>query len=210
VNTRSHEARAARADDKADLATILDDVWRHLYAGANAGRERSPYTIMQLATIGRDGFPKLRTVVLREAGRERSALRFHTDVRSEKAREMACNGQVALLSSDVQAGIQIRMEGLARLVEEEDERLRVWNSSRPGTLILYRAPLTPGSPIGAPHDAKPRSQPEQAHPHAGFEHFALVEVTVSKIDFLDVSTDVHRRARFTADDAGWHSQWIAP
>jgi pyridoxine/pyridoxamine 5'-phosphate oxidase len=128
VNTRSPDARTARADDKADLATILDDVWRHLHAGANAGRERSPYTIMQLATIGRDGFPKLRTVVLREAGRERSALRFHTDVRSEKAREMACNGQVALLSSDVQAGIQIRMEGLARLVEEEDERLRVWNA----------------------------------------------------------------------------------
>ncbi|KAF1028976.1 MAG: hypothetical protein GAK40_00699 [Burkholderia plantarii] len=40
---------------------ILDRVWDCLSAGAHAGRARSPYTMLQAATIALDGAPFVRT-----------------------------------------------------------------------------------------------------------------------------------------------------
>lgn len=187
---------------------LLKEVWDYLESGANAGEKRSAFTMMQLATVGLNGLPSVRTVVMRRADRENSLLAFHTDLRSAKAHEIAQKPQVAIVTGDWPAGIQIRLDGIARVVQNHNERFVIWNSSRPQTLTLYRAPLVPGTTIESPEHARP-SQPVHGQMD-GFENFCVIEVQIQQIDFLDVSQDIHRRARFSFTQGGWHATWIAP
>ena len=64
----------------------LDRVWAALMTGAQPGR--TPFTVLQLATSGLDGAPKVRSVILRGADAERGAVSFFTDLRSTKIKEM--------------------------------------------------------------------------------------------------------------------------
>ena len=190
---------------------LLNRIWSHLEAGANAGAKRSPFTMLQAATTGVDGAPKVRTVVLRQVARERYAVSFHTDVRSEKVAELRRDARIALVACDYEAGVQIRLEGMAMIVDDPDERLAVWNSSRPRTLILYRAPLRPGTPVESPSQAYAPSGTVEAGQMAGFENFCLVSVILTKIEFLDLSShEGHVRKLFTRDGDEWRGGWIAP
>jgi pyridoxamine 5'-phosphate oxidase len=193
-----------------DLAAILDEVWTCLMSGAYPGQHRSPFTLLQLATIGLDSTPKVRTVISRSADRERGQLSFHTDARSEKVAEIEQDSHAAVVAGDWNAGLQIRLEGTAHVVSDRDERLAVWNSSRPGTLTLYKAPFPPGTSLNSPSDAASRSPQSIASALEGFEHFALVDFVVQHIDYLNVSGTMHRRAQFSLRQKIWSGHWVAP
>jgi hypothetical protein len=192
------------------MQDILDRAWALLAGGANAGKERSPFTMAQVATSGLDGAPKIRTIVLRQVDRDRHTVTFHTDIRSEKIAELKRDARIALVGCDLDAGLQIRLEGVAGIVDRGERKEAIWNSSRPRTLILYRAPLRPGTRIESPDDAHLRPDDGDAGQAAGIENFCLVDIEVSKIDYLDLSPGGHIRARFIRDADSWHGAWIAP
>ncbi|WP_322028975.1 pyridoxamine 5'-phosphate oxidase family protein [Paraburkholderia sp. J76] len=189
---------------------IVDMVWAHLHAGANAGKERSPFTMLQAATIALDGAPAVRTVVLRRASREQRSVMFHTDVRSTKVAELRRDPRISLLGCDLDAGIQIRLHGVASIVEATSVRRHVWNSSQPRTLIVYRTPFAPATPVTSPAQAHAATHAENMGPSAGFENFCLIEVTVSRIDYLDLNPAGHMRASLVFEDGEWRGTWIAP
>ncbi|QBQ99619.1 pyridoxamine 5'-phosphate oxidase family protein [Paraburkholderia pallida] len=191
------------------MREVVDRVWAMLSAGANAGATRSPFTMLQAATVGLDGGPKVRTIVLRGVSPEAGALTFHTDVRSEKVMELRKDPRISLLGCDLDAGIQIRLEGIARMVDSLDERMALWKTSRPHSLIVYRAQLVPGTPIASPEEAH-RAPGGMSDSMAGFENFCLVTVDVQTIDYLDLSPNGHARAKLSRQDGAWHGGWVAP
>lgn len=193
-----------------EMTDLLDRIWSLLSSGANAGATRSPFTMLQAATLGLDGAPKARTIVLRGVSKEDASLSFHTDVRSEKVSELRKDSRIALTGCDLDAGIQIRIEGVARIVDSVEERSAFWNASRPRTLIVYRAPLVPGTVIKSPIDARATAEQGNVDPNAGFENFCLVTVDVSRFDYLDLSPNGHARARFVREMGTWHGSWVAP
>lgn len=195
---------------KPHLDPIADEVWRLLSAGANAGKTRSPFTMLQAATIGLDGSPRVRTVVLRRVCREQRSVMFHTDVRSAKVAELRHDARIALVGCDLDAGIQIRLHGSARIVDAPHETRDIWNASRPRTLIVYRTPLAPATPVASPAEAHATTAGEDIDSSAGFENFCLIDVAVSKIDYLDLNPAGHVRASFTFDAGAWRGEWIAP
>lgn len=65
--------------------------------------------LMTLATIGADGYPHTRNVLLSEFDGE--ALYFHTDARSRKAGELAANPRVSLAFAWVDLGRQLTVVG---------------------------------------------------------------------------------------------------
>ncbi|WP_233852685.1 pyridoxamine 5'-phosphate oxidase family protein [Paraburkholderia sp. HD33-4] len=192
------------------MQKILDRIWALLTAGANAGQVRSPFTMVQIATLGLDGAPRARTVVLRQINRSQSAVTFHTDIRSEKVAELKKDPRIAVVACDLEAGLQIRLEGIATIVDRGERKDTVWNANRPRTLILYRAPLRPGTPIGSPGDAHVPPECDDAERSAGSENFCLVDIEVSKIDYLDLSPSGHVRVRFIRDSDSWQGIWVAP
>ncbi|MDR5820723.1 pyridoxamine 5'-phosphate oxidase family protein [Caballeronia sp. LZ043] len=184
---------------------ILDEVWTLLDSGANAGAQRSPFTMLQAATHGLDGTPAVRTVVLRRTCRAQRSLMFHTDLRSTKVAELRRDARIALIGCDMDAGKQLRLTGTARIVEDPRDTRPVWEASRPRTLIVYRAPVAPGTPVSTPAEAHPDPATTD-----GFEHFCLIEIAVSGIDYLHLAPEGHVRARFHFDAGSWRGQWLAP
>lgn len=179
-------------------------IWDELCRGASPAR--SPFTIWQLATVGLDGAPQLRSIVLREANISAGTLCFHTDLRSPKLAEIGADGRVAMLAVDLDRHLQLRLNGVAQVVQDATRIRGMWTGARPHTLILYKTPHAPGTPIAQPEEGHVREQDRGD----GFENFALVEVRLERIEWLDLAPNQHRRARFERGQVPWQGQWIAP
>lgn len=196
--------------DIESLTETYDRLWSCLESGV--GAQRSPFTMVQAATLGLDGAPKVRTIVLRQVSRADHRLSFHTDARSEKVVELRRDPRIAIVAYDLDSLVQIRAEGVATMCDDEAQRRAVWQSSRPHTLLLYRAPLRPGTPIESPEEAHVTANPGTgtATTDDGYRNFCLLHVTVTRIDWLDLARDGHRRAVFDVSDDGYEGRWIAP
>ncbi|MBF5013071.1 pyridoxamine 5'-phosphate oxidase family protein [Burkholderia pseudomultivorans] len=192
----------------ASLSATYDRLWSCIESGV--GAPRSPFTMLQLATLGIDGAPKVRTVVLRQVCRDTRRLSLHTDVRSEKVAELRRDPRVALVGVDLDALVQIRVEGIASICDDEAERRALWQSSRPHTLLLYRAPLPPGTPVESPDDAHLAANQGSAATDDGYANFCVIHVTATRIDWLELAHAGHRRAVFDLSDDGYAGRWVAP
>ncbi|UEP30061.1 MULTISPECIES: pyridoxamine 5'-phosphate oxidase family protein [unclassified Burkholderia] len=190
------------------LPQTYDRLWSCLESGV--GTQRSPFTMVQAATLGLDGAPKVRTIVLRQVSRADRLLAFHTDARSEKVAELRRDPRIAVVANDLDGLVQIRAEGVASICDDEVQRRAIWQSSRPHTLLLYRAPLRPGTPIESPEEAHITPSPGEAPIDDGYRNFCLVHVTVTRIDWLELARGGHRRAVFDVNDDGYAGRWIAP
>ncbi|RQS31072.1 pyridoxamine 5'-phosphate oxidase [Burkholderia sp. Bp8992] len=187
------------------LTQTYDRVWSSLESGVS--ERRSPFTMLQAATLGLDGAPKVRTIVLRQVSRADRVLSFHTDVRSEKVAELRRDSRISIVANDLDALVQIRAEGVASICEDEAQRRAIWASSRPHTLLLYRASLSPGTSINSPEEAHIDSTAPSGD---GYENFCLVNMTVTRIDWLELARAGHRRAAFDLSESGYEGRWIAP
>lgn len=186
----------------------LDEIYQHIWKSirVGAGPTRSPFTIWQLATLGLDGSPQIRSIVLRSADEDARLLSFHTDRRSAKIKEIEADPRVSLVSLDLQNYAQLRVSGVAVLSQDQNEMQRLWAEAKPHTLILYQAPLAPATVIDSPG----QGQVQQASKTSGFENFALIQIQVSKIEYLDITPGNHQRALFTCVGGRWAEQWLAP
>ncbi|MGF3022804.1 pyridoxamine 5'-phosphate oxidase family protein [Methylobacterium aquaticum] len=188
-----------------DLAGCLAEAWRRLEEGA---AHQSGFHAPALATIGRDGAPRLRTVVLRGVDRASRTLRVHCDARSDKAAEIAADPRVALHVYDAAAKIQVRIEGRARLHGQDALARAAWAASRPMSRVCYGTVPGPGTPLPAggayalPEDA--------AAGEAGFAEFRVVVLTAARLDFLYLARQGHRRALFRWDGEAPAATWLAP
>jgi len=180
----------------------LDRVWAALMTGAQPGR--TPFTVLQLATSGLDGAPKVRSVILRGADAERGAVSFFTDVRSAKIEEIRHEPRVSLVGYDEEAGFQIRLEGKATIDTEGPEKAAAWAACRSHTRALFQHPLPSGTPSSAPAEAAPADDVD------GERHFAVIVVSVIRIGWLDISRPLHLHAMFQRDGRDWRGGWVSP
>ncbi|HOI50660.1 MAG TPA: pyridoxal 5'-phosphate synthase, partial [Prolixibacteraceae bacterium] len=81
-------------------------------------------TAMALATVGRDGFPQVRTVLLKSFGA--GGFVFFTNLESEKGQAIAADNRVSLLFFWPELQRQVRITGSAERVSdaEADEYFR--------------------------------------------------------------------------------------
>lgn len=190
------------------LAHVLAAVWENLVSGAAGGRV--PFKIMQAATIGLDGAPAVRSIVLRRVSETDNVIAFHTDMRSPKIAELENDRRIELVGVDSDRNIQIRIRGEARIVREWEARRVAWESSRAQSLIVYQTSLPPGTPVDRPGAAAAQKL-DVLQPSDGFENFCVVEVRPSMVDWLDLSAaDAPKRARFVRVLDGWEGCWVAP
>ena len=97
---------------------ILDTLLR-LLDEAKASGEREP-SAMNLATVDSSGRVFSRIVLLK--GVDERGLRFHTNYQSDKGGQLEAHPQVALCIhwKEVREGVQVRVEGAARKLREEE------------------------------------------------------------------------------------------
>lgn len=205
-----------------DLEGTRLEAWKLLTRGV--ADRRSPFHTPTIATVGLDGAPRMRTVVLRAAEPSARLLRFHTDARSGKVAEIARDPRVGVHVYDARSKIQLRLDGIARVHPWPAQRAQAaWDASRPQSRACYAQALAPAAVIAAPHEGEARAG-------EGVENFNIVEVEVNAIEWLYLFHAGHRRARFVWEsentqnhpggapqgavrvgcEANWQASWLAP
>jgi len=178
------------------LAEIEAALWREL--GRAPRDKHHEWRTPVLAT--RDGdSADARTVVLREVDEPARTLQVFTDSRSAKVAQLLAHPQGTMVMWSSRLSWQLRLR-VALQVETDGLAL----ASRWARLKLspaaqdYLSPLAPGSVLDGSTAAAP-----VVHDRG---HFALINVAVQSIDWLELHADGHRRASFDAAGA----RWLAP
>ncbi|RAH99804.1 pyridoxamine 5'-phosphate oxidase [Acuticoccus sediminis] len=187
-----------------DLDAVEAAAWAMLEEGA-ASRQAA-FRRMTLASVGTDGAPEARTVVLRGADRAQRSIRFYTDVRSPKVAELEVDPRCAAVFYDHAAGIQVRLGGRAVLHRGDAGAAAEWAAMGAYSKICYAQKTGPGVPVDGP---EPPSGPAGFDTAQSFANFVLVTVHIASLDWLFLSADGHRRARLWYDDAR-SPTWLAP
>jgi pyridoxamine 5'-phosphate oxidase len=192
-----------------DFVDDLDGTLRHAWACLARGVKdrRSPFHTPTIATLGLDGRPRMRTVVLRAVDGAAKSFRFHTDIRGLKVAEIAADSRVALHVYDARGKFQLRMEGRAEVLAEGPITDAAWDGSRMMSRACYATQPAPGTQIDAPNGfSLPESEVEI---DAGRENFSAVIVSVERVETLYLDHAGHRRAVFdlAADGSG---MWLTP
>ena len=173
-----------------DLAKTLGEAWRLLESGASD--RRSPFHTPALGTIDSDGCPSVRTVVLRAADRNQRLLRFHTDIRSAKCREIAVSPNVSVHFYDAGSKIQLRVRGVARVHCSDVMATSAWEETRPFSRVCYTVQSAPGTRLRDPRKIE-RVRNDEAM-ETGRANFAAIHVSISTLEWLFLAAHGHRRA----------------
>ena len=194
------------------LDTVLADIWMRLVRGG--ADRRSAFHTPVVASVDAEGLPQQRVMVLRKCVEADATMRFHTDLRSAKVGEIAGGRRVNVLGYDPAAKIQIRASGLAIVMDKGDVADAAWLASSPSSRRCYLTRYGPGSVTDKPISGLPASLesrvPERSETEAGRINFAVLTVTLDKLEWLYPAHDGHVRARFAHQPDGWGGQWLIP
>lgn len=195
-----------------ELDAILNDIWTRW--GRGAADRRSPFHTPVVGSIGKNGTPEQRVMVLRKADRAKNTLRFHTDRRSAKADEISRSNAVSVVGYDPGAKIQLRASGSAIIDHASAWADEAWGRTSASGRRSYLTTLGPGSisdvatsglPVAFEHGV-----PSPTESEAGRANFAIVPVSVNRLEWLHLAATGHRRASFTLDADGWSGEWLVP
>lgn len=189
--------------NSADPDEIFADIAARL-AAAVADR-RHAWRTPTLATIGRDGAPRARTVVLRGVDAGCHRVRFHSDLRSAKCDELAADARAALHFYDAEAKLQLRLEGQAVLHCADATAETTWQAAGLSARRTYAIEPGPGVFLEGPDDAA-----FSADPSASFARFVVVELEVATVEWLYLRAEGHRRLLFTHAGGKREARWRAP
>jgi pyridoxamine 5'-phosphate oxidase len=165
-----------------------------LSAAVRSGRH--PFHLFTIATLGSDGSPRARTVVLRGFDAAAREIRFHTDARSPKAAELARDGRAALHWYDPAGRLQIRITALATLHHEDAVARQAWEAAASMSRGCYTSPAAPGTPL----PAVPAAPPPAGHDDArGLANFAVVCCRFDTVELLALHASGHERLRLDLD-----------
>lgn len=163
---------------------------------------RHPFHTPVLGTVGRDGQPRLRTLVLRGFDAPTRTLRLHTDARAEKAADIAAEPRVSLLGYDPGQRVQIRLQGQASLHRDDAVADAGWAASRDFSRMCYAVTPAPGQPVQAP-------PPAPLDPEIGRANFAVILLRFDRLEWLWLAAAGHQRALFRWD-GGTPASWLVP
>jgi pyridoxamine 5'-phosphate oxidase len=194
-----------------DLTLSLNEARIAIEAGARDRRQ--PAHCPTVATLGADGEPTQRVMILREMDWAKRSLRFHTDARTAKVpADPACS----VLFYDPPSKLQLRLSGAARILLNGDEVDKAWDSSTLFARRCYLAENAPGALADAPVSGLPDwvegRQPTETEVASARQNFALLVTEFDRIEWLYLANAGHRRARWTWDAAAgdWQGNWLIP
>lgn len=168
-------------------------------------------TAMVLATVGMDGRPAARAVLLK--GVDARGFVFFTNYESRKARDLAANPFAALTFLWAELGRQVRVEGTVERVSAEESEAYFATRARGSRIGAWASPQ---SRVVANREDLERRVAEAA---ARFEgdavprppHWGGYRVVPDVIEFWQGRPDrLHDRLVYRRDAADWRIERLAP
>lgn len=183
------------------MKEILERIWLDLEQGVINGKH--PFRTFVIANSEGENKLRQRTVVLRKV-ESMSTLTFYTDSRSGKVKELNVQDQVSILFYDTERRVQLSCQGIAIIDASLPKEL---NSRDPRTLKDYTTVLPPGSPV---------EDSGSVQYDDGQINFATVTVTLTSVEYLELSRNGHTRIRFEKEgydnqqNGTWVGQYLVP
>lgn len=188
-----------------NLQEVLAHAWALLAHGAQAAD--SPIHTPVLATVGLDGEPDARTVLLHRADADQRRLYFNTDRRSLKYAEISQTARAMLVFFDPRSETQLRVRADIQMHYHDDLTERLWHDIPAAGRRLYAIVAAPGTPASGPTAGVPPATSDEG----GYENFVVLEATPTHLDWLHFSPAGHRRAAFRWTESGRvEATWLYP
>lgn len=178
------------------LEGLHAQAWHRLVRGVHD--RHAPARHPTLATVGLDGWPQARTVVLRKADRASARLEIHTHLGSAKVAQLQALPRAALHVWDNASRLQMRLQANVT-VSSGPEVADTWTRVPDRSRTAYSQGQAPGSPLATAlaYDTTPDAA-----------MFTVLYLYVCTIDLLHLGS-VHRRAQFSRE-GGWAGCWVVP
>ena len=179
-----------------DLSEFLDQAWSLLTRGVVDAKfaSRNP----TFSTISDEGFPTMRTVVLRRANRVSNCLEIHTDLKTNKVVSLKKSNFAGLHFWIPKAKFQIRASVVVDILtgsKVEDQ----WNKIPIQSRVSYGSKPSPGIEVNGPFDYQ--KLPKQ-------DNFAVLRCDIRALDLLYLGA-LHQRALYKTGNPAI-STWVAP
>lgn len=178
--------------------TFLQEVKEELQKGAT--KKDHAFRYFTLATVGLDQVARLRTIVLRKI-EDDLRITFFTDSRSKKMIHLQENKKVGLLFYDSKKLMQIRIEGMAKVIRDAATKEKYWKDMSKSSKKEYTSATAPGTAIAT------LGKIEYLEDH---DHFCVVEITPFKIEYLKLQRPPHIRVRYSWEVDRWEGELIVP
>jgi pyridoxamine 5'-phosphate oxidase len=191
-------------DEPKSFADIEWQIWQLLQRGV-ADRKHG-FHHPTVATIGLDGRPKSRVMILRKAIHAEKTLRLHADVRTQKWPELGKMPAIGMTLYDVANRVQLRIEGEAVQHTQDEVARAAWVGSQPMSRVGYGSMPGPGEAIEEPDQFVLPSDPDMAE--VGYTNFGAIIVKVQSIEWLFLKRGQNRRAKF--DLVANTTTWMVP
>ena len=153
--------------------------------------------LIQLATIGIDNTPRVRTVVFR-GWSQSYEMEIYTDKRSQKCFELELNNRIEICWFFSKAKCQFRLRGTAKNELVKEQRLIHWNKLNEKSKSMWSWP--------SPRDNYKFDQTNDisinSKKHLS-DNFTLLKIYITEVDQLLLHNPIHTRRLWTKN-----KEWI--
>jgi hypothetical protein len=184
------------APDLAAMNAATAWTWLAGELTAAVGSAKHGLHLLTVATVGTDGQPEARTVVLRHVDPLRREIRFHSDIRSPKVQALRTSPRVALHWYDPVLRVQVRVAAVAVIHHGDTVAAVTWNASQPMSRAIYTTAAAPGDALDA-FPAGPSAP--AADDDTGLGRFAVVSCRFDAVELLSLHAAGHQRVRLHLD-----------
>jgi len=207
MDRSSDQPHVRSSSEPIGLDAVASEVARRLRHAADDRHD--PMRLAVVATVGTDGAPRARTLVVRGATDDIDRLWFHTDVRASKVVELRRDPRLCAVVYDERDGVQITVQGVAALHTDGPVAEAHWLQVDLATQHLYQSERAPGAiqSEGIP-ETDPRTRAAlrrldlQIDDSRVRRNFAVIEMRIDSIDWLQTLASGVRRALLRRD-TGW-------
>lgn len=155
-----------------------------------------------------------RIVILRNFLPRSMILDFHSDIRSKKINDIKLNPKTYFVFYDSKLKIQLRINTSTKIEYKNKTAKTAWNNTKIMSRKCYLTQYSPSSVINSFTDGLPDhligKEPSLIESEKGYTNFAVISSKIKSIDWLHLSSNGHRRIKFTIKNKNVYHQWIAP
>ncbi len=164
--------------------------------------------LLNVVTVDEKNRPNTRNVVLRDFSIENLTIRFHTDKRSSKIKDIKLNKDICLIGYDKRAKLQIRIDAEAYSIDDKEILLEIWQKMYPMSRECYRVAKSPGDKIESLSEIKFNEDNDSNL--VGFDNFAAVQCNIKSMEILYLSHTGHIRAKYNNVNGILKGEWLVP
>ena len=177
---------------------IIEDSWALLKKGVQ-DRKTMAHTPV-VSSIGLDGLPRSRTMVLRDVDKLARTLNFNTDNRSPKVGEFALNPRASVLIYEASEKIQLRLS--CKIVIHKNDQVSdlVWSKMRNMSQQCYKIKEAPGTKLNFPDFLELEE--------SGRKNFCVLKAEIETLEWLYLSAAGNRRAIFDWRQENEIATWL--